>query len=77
VSWQRRLQKRLYLNDGRTIATLADARTLCLEWLACEEGARWTRLGDLLLAAAHHHGREPLTRAEAELAVALVETRLM
>jgi hypothetical protein len=35
------------------------------------------RLGDLLLAAAHHHAREPLVRAEAELAAALREIDLI
>jgi len=72
VFWSRRLTRPIYLNDGRTVATLAHARDLMLEIPSARRGAvHWRMAADLLLAAARFGGQEPIRLAGAQMSSAL------
>jgi hypothetical protein len=78
MTWRRRLPKRFYLKDGRTITTLADARGVFLERLEGKSVSDcWQRTGELLLRAAYRHAREPIDDAGAQLSLALKEEKLI
>jgi hypothetical protein len=53
MTWSRKLPKPLYLNDGRTLATLAQARdaVLALPQL-CQTDPHWQHAAELLLGDA-------------------------
>jgi hypothetical protein len=58
VSWSRKLPKRIYLNDGRIVTTLAQAREV---WIAHQHGnPHWVGAGELLLKAAHRNRQTPI-----------------
>jgi hypothetical protein len=72
VFWSRRLAKPIYLNDGRTVATLAHARDLMLEIPTSQRGAaHWRLAADLVLAAARLGGQEPIRLAGTQMSRAL------
>jgi hypothetical protein len=72
VFWSRRLAKPIYLNDGRTVATLAHARDLMLEIPTALRGAaHWRLAADLVVAAARLGGQEPIRLAGAQMSSAL------
>jgi hypothetical protein len=69
VSWSRRLPKRIYLNDGRIVTTLAEAREV---WLALHpSNPHWRNAGDLLMKAAYSGRQTPIVDAHVLFAQAL------
>jgi hypothetical protein len=72
MPWSRRFQKPLYLNDGRTIATLAEARDIMLALSRLEQtNPYWARAAELLLQAAYRSRKDPILDAGAQLSLAL------
>jgi hypothetical protein len=62
--WSRKLPKPIYLNDGRTIHTLAAARDLMLSLPQHRQiDAPWQDVAQFLLAAARHGQRQPVRDA--------------
>lgn len=68
MTWSRKLPKPLYLNDGRTIATLAEARDVMLT-LARDRHTNpyWRDAADLLMRAAYRGRQDPINDAGAQL----------
>jgi hypothetical protein len=72
MSWSRRLPKPLYLNDGRTIATLAQARDAMLALSRLPQtNPHWRQAADLLLEAAYRGRQDPILDAGMQLSRAL------
>lgn len=72
MTWSRRLPTPLYLNDGRTIATLAEARDAMLPLSRRDQtNPHWTRAAELLMEAAYRSRQEPIADAGAQLSLAL------
>lgn len=72
MPWSRRFQKPLYLNDGRTIATLAEARDIMLALSRLEQtNPHWARAAELLMEAAYRSRKDPILDAGAQLSLAL------
>ena len=70
MAWSRRLDSPIFLNDGRTIAALADARDLILDLPKhSQRSPRWRYATALLLDASRKQSAIP--EAEAQLRVAL------
>jgi hypothetical protein len=70
MTWARKFDKPIDLKDGRTIATLEEAREFILSLPTLHQwGALWAYAGDLLLEAAADEGSLP--DAEAQLTRAL------
>jgi hypothetical protein len=68
MTWHRRLPKPLYLNDGRTIATLAHARDFMLGLPELQQtNAHWREAGALLMEAAYRHRQAEIADAHAQL----------
>jgi hypothetical protein len=69
MTWSRRLPKPLYLNDGRTIATLAEARD---DMLALPQtNPHWRPAAELLMQAAYRGRLDPIQDAGTQLSRAL------
>jgi hypothetical protein len=72
MPWTRRFQKPLYLNDGRTIATLAEARDIMLALSRLDQtNPHWERAAELLMEAAYRSRKDPILDAGAQLSLAL------
>ena len=72
MTWSRRLPEPLRLNDGRTIATLAEARDLMLTLPHDPEiDPRWREAAETLLKAAYRGRQDPIHDARRELSRAL------
>jgi hypothetical protein len=62
--WSRKLPKPIYLNDGRTIGTLAAARDLMLALPQRNQAnEHWQCAAELLLEAAYLGRQEPIREA--------------
>jgi hypothetical protein len=62
--WSRKLPQPIYLNDGRTIGTLAAARDLMLSLPQHRQAdARWQDVAQFLLAAARQGQFQPVRDA--------------
>jgi hypothetical protein len=78
VAWSRRLPFPLHLNDGRRIATLAEARDLMVASSRLDQtNPHWSRAGDLLLEAAYRGRKATIADAGAQLSLALKADGLM
>jgi hypothetical protein len=70
--WSRRLTKPIYLNDGRTIGTLAAARDLMLSLSQRRQSdPHWQDAAALLLNAARIGRHEPIREAAVQVSRAL------
>lgn len=70
--WSRKLPKPIYLNDGRTIGTLAAARDLMLSLSERRQSDRhWRDAAELLLQAARIGRLDPIRDAGAQVSRAL------
>jgi hypothetical protein len=68
MTWHRKLPKTLYLNDGRTVATLAQARDVMLALPQLHQtNTHWQDAAALLLQAAYRGRLAPISDAEAQL----------
>ena len=78
MTWSRRLPQPFYLNDGRTIATLAQARDAMLALSRLDQtNPHWRRAAELLMEAAYRSRQDPIVDAGAELSRALKADGLM
>lgn len=72
MTWDRKLPKPLYLNDGRTVATLGQARDVMLALPQLRQAnSHWQDAAELLLQAAYRGRLVPILDAEAQLSQAL------
>jgi hypothetical protein len=72
MTWQRRLPKILYLNDGRSIATLAHARDLLLGLPQPRQAdEHWAAAGELILQGAYRGRRDQIADVHAQISRAL------
>jgi hypothetical protein len=72
MTWSRRLPQPLRLNDGRTIATLAQARDLMLALAREREtNPQWRDAAELLMKAAYRGRQASIHDAGAQLSRAL------
>jgi hypothetical protein len=72
MSWHRRLPKPLYLNDGSTLATLAQARDALLARSQMQQtNPLWQSAAELLLQAAYRGRRDPIVDVGRQLSKAL------
>jgi hypothetical protein len=72
MPWVRKFDEPIALKDGRTLATLADARRLMVSLPVIHLRAHhWPYAGDLLLKAASRDGGFALAQARAQLPRAL------
>jgi hypothetical protein len=72
MTWSRRLPKPLRLNDGRTIATLAEARDVMLTLAhEAEANPHWREAAELLMKAAYRGRQDPIHDAGMQLSRAL------
>ena len=70
--WSRRLPRHLYLNDGRTVATLAQARDLILTLPMLQlTNPHWQRAAEMVVEAAYRHRQDDILDAGAQLSQAL------
>jgi hypothetical protein len=70
--WSRKLAKPIYLNDGRTIGTLAAARDLMLSLPSRSlTNAHWQDTAEILLESARNGRIDPLRDAGAQVSRAL------
>jgi hypothetical protein len=70
MPWTRKLHSPIFLHDGRTIATLADARQCMLDLRELHQrNAHWRYAGEMLINASRKQSAVP--EAEAQLKVAL------
>jgi hypothetical protein len=76
MTWHRKLPTTFYLNDGRSIVTLAHARDLLLELPAPHRaGDHWVSAGELLLQGAYRSRRDKIADVHAEISRALSVVR--
>jgi hypothetical protein len=67
MPWSRKLATAITLKDGRTIATLSQAREIMLSLpIAHRRGEMWRYTADLLGEAASDNSYMPNTEAEAQ-----------
>jgi hypothetical protein len=72
MSWSRRLPTPLYLSDGRTIATLGEARDAMLTISRLEQSnPHWRLAAELLMEAAYRGRRDPIMDVGAQVTLAL------
>jgi hypothetical protein len=72
MSWSRRLPTPLYLSDGRTIATLGEARDTMLTISRLEQSnPHWRLAAELLMEAAYRGRRDPIMDVGAQVTLAL------
>jgi hypothetical protein len=72
MTWSSRLARPILLQDGRTLRTLADARTMILALPDREQqNQRWQEIAGLLIntAAANHAGLTAIATARIERAL--------
>jgi hypothetical protein len=76
--WSRKLPRPIYLNDGRTVGTLAAARDLMLSLpqnrQTCEH---WQWAAELLLEAAYFGRQNPVREAGTQVVHALAADGLI
>jgi hypothetical protein len=72
MTWSRKLPKPLYLNDGRAIVTLAQARDVMLT-LPYERQTNpyWQEAAEVLMKAAYRSRQDPIHDAGQHLSRAL------
>jgi hypothetical protein len=76
--WSRKLPRPIYLNDGRTVGTLAAARDLMLSFSQVRQASEhWQSAAALLLEAAYRGRREPVQDARTQVAHALAADGLV
>jgi hypothetical protein len=73
TGWLRPLLREVFLQDGRRIVTLSDARQVILDLPARRQETQvWAEAGRLLLAASHYvASRADLEACEQQLMIAL------
>ena len=72
MPWSRRFPKPLYLNDGRTIATLAEARDVMVALSRLDQtNPHWSRAAELLMEAAYRSRKDPIIDVGPQLSLAL------
>jgi hypothetical protein len=72
MTWHRKLPKTFYLNDGRSIATLAHARDLLLALPARrQDNPHWVSASELLLQGAYRGRTDKIADVHAEISRAL------
>ena len=72
MTWHRRFPKPLYLNDGRTVATLAQARDVVLGLPELHQSnPHWQDAAEILLKAAYRGRQDPIFDARKQLSRAL------
>jgi hypothetical protein len=72
MTWHRKLPQTFYLNDGRSVATLAHARDLLLALPAPrQDDHHWVLAGGLLLQGAYRGRRNNVADVHAEISRAL------
>jgi hypothetical protein len=72
MPWSRRFPKPLYLNDGRTIATLAEARDVMVALSRLDQtNPHWAPAAELLMEAAYRSRKYPIIDVGAQLSLAL------
>jgi hypothetical protein len=78
MPWSRELATPITLNDGRTIATLGQAREMMLSLpIDHRRGNMWRYTADLLNEAAADNSYVPHTEAEAQFVRALKDEGLI
>ena len=76
--WHRKLTKPIYLNDGRTIATLAAARDLMLSLPQRSQTNRhWQAAAEILLESARNGRIDPRRDVGAQMSRALLAEGLI
>jgi hypothetical protein len=76
--WSRKLPRLIYLNDGRTVGTLAAARDLMLSLpQILQASEHWQSAAKLLLEAAYRGRQEPVRDAGNQVAHALAADGLI
>ncbi len=77
MSWSRKLDAPIQLDDGRTLRTLADVRGLLLSLSPTQQAnPTWQAAGELLLDAAHGRRNVDLHELTAQLSKSLELRRL-
>jgi hypothetical protein len=72
MTWSRKLPKPLYLNDGRTLATLAQARDAVLALPRLHQiDLQWRHAVELLLEASNRDRQDPILDVGMQLSRAL------
>jgi len=72
MTWSRKLPKPLYLNDGRTLATLAQARDAVLALPRLHQiDPQWRHAVELLLDASNRDRQDPILDVGMQLSRAL------
>jgi hypothetical protein len=72
MAWTRKLPISLYLNDGRTLTTLAQARDLLLDLPQLDQATpHWQSAGELLLQAAYRGRQTPIIDVSKQFSRAL------
>jgi hypothetical protein len=78
MTWYRKFPTIFYLNDGRAIATLANARDLLLGLPEIQQAnIHWRDAGALLIQAAYRHRQAEIADAHAQFSTALKAEGLM
>jgi hypothetical protein len=78
MTWSRTLPKRLYLNDGRTLATLAQARDALLALPELHQtDQHWRQAAELLSEASNRGRQDPILDVGAQLSRVLEAEGLM
>jgi len=72
MTWSRKLPKPLYLNDGRTLATLAQARDAVLALPRLHQtDLHWRDAAELLIEASYRGRQDPILDVRTQLSRAL------
>jgi hypothetical protein len=72
MTWSRKLPKPLYLNDGRTLTTLAQARDAVLALPQPHQADQhWQHAAELLSEASNRGRQDPILDAQTQLSRAL------
>jgi hypothetical protein len=72
MTWSRKLPKPLYLNDGRTLATLAQARDAVLALPQLHQiDPRWRHAFELLMEASYRSRQDAILDVETQLSCVL------
>jgi hypothetical protein len=72
MTWSRKLPKPLYLNDGRTLATLSQARDAVLALPRLHQiDPQWRRAVELLVEASYRERQDPILDVGTQLSRAL------
>ena len=72
MRWTRKLPKPVFLNDGRTVATLAQARDILLALPQIRQSnPHWLDAAEQLMEAAHRGGRDVILEAGKQFSLAM------